>query len=363
MKKSALQRILPELPTIIIISSFIIFWLRAVRFKIIPFNLALLCVGLLINLPLFFAISPKGINFLKVLYKKTYGFFVVAFYLVYTAFQNAILVVYKSQPFNFKFSYIETVLALIPYYLWLPFCALVLSYSLFRKKSPLDIDKGVIFFLVIILSLSKIELLFFEFYIKKGLFTHFYKLILLEFKVEDSWCYLELYGIWYLLIPIVLVMMGAISHQTLNLKRWDYRTTKICLYFLAFFFLRSLVLLYFGYLSLASSSWMWNIATSFYPRLVRMALLEEVIFRGILQSWLGVRLNKLRCGEFFAILLTALLFGIYHYPFISTNWYQAAFMGGIFGWSYSKTKNLWVPIIIHGFYNIMLNTIFVPNQA
>jgi hypothetical protein len=212
----ALKRMLPELPAALIITSFIIFWLRAVRFKIIPFNLALLYVGFLINLPLILAFSPKGITLLKGLYKKTYGFLVIIFFLIFTAFQNAILVVYKSWPFSFKFSYLETVPALMPYYLWFPFCALGLSYLLFRKKRTLDIDKRVILFLIFIISLSKLELQFFDFYIKKGLFTHFYKLILLEFKVEDSWLYLKLCEIWQLLIPIVLVMMGAVSHQRLN---------------------------------------------------------------------------------------------------------------------------------------------------
>ena len=354
---------LPELPAALIITSFIIFWLQAVQFKIIPFNLTLLYVGFLINLPLILAFSPKGITFLKSLYKKNDGFLAIIFYLIFTAFQYAILVVYKSQPFNFKFSYIETVLALMPYYLWFPFCALGLSYFLFKKKTTLDIDKRVILFLSIMLALAKLEIPFFDFYIKKGLFTHFYKLTLLEFKVEDSWRYLELCEIWYLLIPVVLVMMGAVSHQRLNLKRWNYRTTKICGYFLTFLFLRNLTFLHFGDLSLASSSWMWNLATSFYPAPIKWALLEETIFRGILQTWLIAKLHNLRFGDFFAILLTALLFGIYHYPFISTNWYQATFMGAIFGWSYSKTKNLWVPITIHGFNNIIFHSIFVLNSA
>jgi membrane protease YdiL (CAAX protease family) len=62
-----------------------------------------------------------------------------------------------------------------------------------------------------------------------------------------------------------------------------------------------------------------------------------------------------------AILLTAFLFGVSHYPFIHANFYQAASMGAVFGWSYSKTKNLWVPIAIHGFHNIILYSVFIPN--
>jgi membrane protease YdiL (CAAX protease family) len=44
--------------------------------------------------------------------------------------------------------------------------------------------------------------------------------------------------------------------------------------------------------------------------------MEEILFRGILQTWLSARLSTVRRGEFFAILLTALFFGFYHYPFL-----------------------------------------------
>ena len=159
----------------------------------------------------------------------------------------------------------------------------------------------------------------------------------------------------------MLLFIGAVSHEALNLKNnWNLRTTRICICFAVYFLLTNSVGVYTGITTLADSSWLWNLIIDFYPQPVKWALLEEIIFRGILQTWLSVRLATVRRSEFFAILLTALLFGIYHYPFLYTSWYKAAFLGFIFGWSYSKTKNLWVPIILHSLNNLIIHSIFVP---
>ena len=51
---------------------------------------------------------------------------------------------------------------------------------------------------------------------------------------------------------------------------------------------------------------------------------------------------------------------IVHYPYIGTTWYRAVISSGvIYGWAYSKTKNLWVPITLHGLNIILIYHIFV----
>jgi len=74
-------------------------------------------------------------------------------------------------------------------------------------------------------------------------------------------------------------------------------------------------------------------------------IVEEVINRGLIQSWLTPR------GTWFAILISATLFAVFHAP----GAIPAAFVGGlVFGVQFARTKTLWAPIITHASYDVLI---------
>ena len=251
------------------------------------------------------------------------------------------------------------IMTVMAYHLWIPLCALLLGYILFRNKAGSGIEWKVILFLAIILSFDIIEIWLIKIYFNESIIARCRLDILFAFKTEGTIAYLGL-NVWRELIPILLVLISAVSHEDINLaKKWDRRTTKIGLSFASIILFVFLIALYSGRASLAASSWLWSLATGFYFMVFRVALLEEVIFRGILQTYFSAKLSFMRFGEAASILLTALLFGIWHYPFIHTTWYAAAQHGTIYGIAYSKTKNLWVPVGLHALNNFLIYNIFI----
>lgn len=78
---------------------------------------------------------------------------------------------------------------------------------------------------------------------------------------------------------------------------------------------------------------------------------EEIVFRGYIQFLLEKRLIG-QAGIFSCILITSILFGLYH-------WQQdifgiiAAFLGGLYWGSLCKkyNSNLWVPILSHAIFD------------
>jgi membrane protease YdiL (CAAX protease family) len=318
-------------------------------------------VGLWINLPLALVVTPRGLALLKERFSRRRGFFLCGSYLVATAFQCAVLVAYRITPSNPVLGHLGVVFILLAYYLWFPLCALGLGYLLFRRKDDdTIIDWRVILFLVILLSLRETEVWIFKFLIEGGVLEGFYQLCILDFNINKYSYYLELSEIWSLLIPGLVLFIYTLSHKTVHLHcHWNFRTIRICLYFAAFFLIRNLILLFNGEGSLESSNWLWNLATTFYAEQLHWSLFEEIFFRGIIQTYLSLRLRYIPWGGFIAILVTSLLFGIFHYPFVVTTFGSVTFKGLIFGWAYAKTRNLWVPVALHGLNNILSGSIFI----
>jgi membrane protease YdiL (CAAX protease family) len=74
-------------------------------------------------------------------------------------------------------------------------------------------------------------------------------------------------------------------------------------------------------------------------------IIEEVINRGLIQSWLMPR------GKWFAIVASAALFAIFHVP---ASIPFAFIAGVVFGIQYSKTRSLWAPVITHASYDLLI---------
>ncbi|MBD5537444.1 MAG: CPBP family intramembrane metalloprotease [Lachnospiraceae bacterium] len=104
----------------------------------------------------------------------------------------------------------------------------------------------------------------------------------------------------------------------------------------------------------------WRVAVEGIVYYIGVGIMEELYLRGLLQNliekWFGERKN----ASLYAILITSVLFGLGHIfgalgqsiatVICKTVW--AAALGIYFGAVYVKTKNLWVPIILHLIINL-----------
>jgi membrane protease YdiL (CAAX protease family) len=105
---------------------------------------------------------------------------------------------------------------------------------------------------------------------------------------------------------------------------------------------------------------------AFVLMLLTAGFTEEFFFRGILQSNLARKFNR----QWPAILISSVLFGVYHLPyaFLKPTWsthgiFWAAFqegvimtgiMGAILGFIYARTKHLVAPIICHALFDAVM---------
>jgi uncharacterized protein len=84
---------------------------------------------------------------------------------------------------------------------------------------------------------------------------------------------------------------------------------------------------------------------------VFIPIMEELLFRGFLQTWLR---GKMR--TYSAIGVTSIVFALFHYSFsqgFSNIAYMAAllFLSGILGYLYEREKSLWASIGLHVMFN------------
>ncbi|MDL2300266.1 CPBP family intramembrane metalloprotease [Clostridiaceae bacterium OttesenSCG-928-D20] len=104
----------------------------------------------------------------------------------------------------------------------------------------------------------------------------------------------------------------------------------------------------------------WKVVVEGVVYYIGVAIMEELYLRGLLQNiiekWFGERKN----ATLYAILIASVLFGLGHIwgalgqPIVTvickTIWATA--LGIYFGAVYVKSKNLWVPIILHLIINL-----------
>ena len=82
-------------------------------------------------------------------------------------------------------------------------------------------------------------------------------------------------------------------------------------------------------------------------------VLEEIVFRGLIQEFVHDYLSKARLGPLsHANLLTSVLFTGMHFVNHSPLWAALVFFPSlVFGFFKDRTQGLMAPIILHVFYN------------
>ncbi len=115
--------------------------------------------------------------------------------------------------------------------------------------------------------------------------------------------------------------------------------------------------------ALLDGTFFYKLPIAFVAMLLTAGTTEEFFFRGVLQS----RLVDSWGRGWLAILVTSVLFGIYHLPYayLLESWpshgdfgaavaegvIPAIVMGLVLGWLYHKFRNLLVPIVVHSLFN------------
>lgn len=90
-----------------------------------------------------------------------------------------------------------------------------------------------------------------------------------------------------------------------------------------------------------------ELAFSFFVMAIIPAIGEELLFRGIIQQTLG-RVFK---NEHVAVWVAAFVFSFFHFQF--AGFLPRMLLGGLLGYLFVWTKNLWVPIFGHLVFNGM----------
>lgn len=109
-----------------------------------------------------------------------------------------------------------------------------------------------------------------------------------------------------------------------------------------------------------NTSTIWRVLIEGIVYYIGVGIMEELYLRGLLQNIIEKWFGKSKNGTLYAILIAAVLFGLGHIfgalgqPIgtivCKTVW--AAALGVYFGAVYVKTRNLWVPIILHLIINL-----------
>lgn len=82
-----------------------------------------------------------------------------------------------------------------------------------------------------------------------------------------------------------------------------------------------------------------------------VCMAEEVLFRGFLQRHLS--LLKIRNADFISVAVAALGFGLLHWQGGAAYVSYAVVAGGMYGWIYQRSQNIFVNILAHFLFNVI----------
>lgn len=107
--------------------------------------------------------------------------------------------------------------------------------------------------------------------------------------------------------------------------------------------------------------WLFGMSVIGVTCLVPLA--EELLFRGLLQSWIKGKIKQTT----WAIIITSFVFALFHYAPAQgiTNielLFSLFLLSCFLGFLYERQRSLWAPIGLHGFFNAMSVLLIVNNQ-
>ena len=164
--------------------------------------------------------------------------------------------------------------------------------------------------------------------------------------------------IWWILLPIILILMEGDSPKDIFIKKGKKKGWIIGALLLLVFIVSAFIAAYLSQLKM-------NAYLPLLPLGITFALInsikEEVLYRGLLFS------RTLRFGLIFALICQFLWFGLIHMLYSGEEgWgFPGLIMGGIFGlisaWLTKKFDSLACPILIHmGLDFVLFMTVMIP---
>ena len=97
-----------------------------------------------------------------------------------------------------------------------------------------------------------------------------------------------------------------------------------------------------------------------------VGITEEMVFRGwLLNAFIGKNGSK----KWLAILANSVMFLLIHFPvwihsgvfieeFRSFGFLSILILSGIFGWTFIKSKNIWIPVTLHMYWDLLMFLFF-----
>jgi len=344
--------ILQEKLFLIFTLSFILFWLRAVNCEISLYNIGKMIVGLLINIPLFFLVSSNLRIRLSKLFGGRYKYLKLCTYLVFISLLYSIFIAEEHIYFSWV-SYFVILFSLITFHLWQPALILILGYLLIDRCNESELTVKVIIFVIGICIFSKVFYVLFPkfFFLTK---YHIYNLSLIKVYFNNTSDTFELYNFWWMSLTILIISFSNISFSHIGFnKKLNQETIIFTSFFALFIILPFFLNNIFKYEEFIIQKFVWHILSAIYSS-IRVPFLEEILFRGIIQTYFCTKLSRIKDGNIVAIIISSIIFGLFHYPFIDGSFSPFFIHGFVYGWLYYRTQNIWSPIFLHGLNNFLV---------
>lgn len=166
-----------------------------------------------------------------------------------------------------------------------------------------------------------------------------------ESKSFDLRYYFESGAFAFLLIGIGAMATRTREAWTHLLKKFpiDILITAIILFPTAYF-LHGIVL----DIKISAIFPLWMIKNLFL-----VSLPEECFFRGFLQKELALYLGNRRFGQLTAIVITSIVFGLFHFQGGANYMLLTAIAGLLFGWVYNRRKTIESAVLVHFTVNLI----------
>lgn len=328
---------------ILVFLSFILFWWRAVGGNINVVNICRLIIGGSIILPVFFVTENLRIQLIKIFGGK-HKYLKLSLYILSVSIFYSISIRNLYPIFISVTTFFDCLIVII----WQPFFILILKYFFIDRLKVSDHGK-VFFFILIILVYQ--DVYFFSDY----KFHHF---TLLQIHTPDFSKFFNLLTFWGTQLSIILILISDIPSGYFGFdKNWDRKTTIATLFVLGILVLNFAISVKIHRISIGTRQVVaWNMLTFCFDAML-VSFSEEFFFRGIIQNYISKKLSILKDGNIFAIITTATIFALYHFPFSETTTFSSVFTFGIIlGFLYDKTQNIWPPILIHGIQNLVFSS-------
>ena len=99
-----------------------------------------------------------------------------------------------------------------------------------------------------------------------------------------------------------------------------------------------------------------------------VGITEEMVFRGwLLNALIGKNSNNSR--KWFAVTANSVMFLLIHFPvwihsgvfieeFRSFGFLSILILSGIFGWTFIKSRNIWIPVALHMYWDLLMFVFF-----